>query len=1205
VAAQAQSARLYITNNDRAEIALGDTLYFGIYVDAGDLALTSASFFLSYDEQAFALVAARVFANGDELPFADGPFLSATVYANSAEGAQDNGLAGQQLDYVAVSGVGAEGVRQTGSGQGLLASLRLRVVAYPPQGKASVRLDAAGSRQPSYTIAEQPGIEQRFRVEPRELHFAVEPEGLLPLPDVIITRGQKRVVELSAFYLSQIWQSEEITWGAAVLSPAHVQVQVEGMQLILQGIDEGESAVQYWAQTPDGRRSSGVLMAQVEAEPRNVFARALESYEDSGLLRYDLAEFLLQPEVVGTWSVGRGAYVEAVIEKGELLLVAPANWWGDDSLSLRFCPVGASCETVELPLSFAARNDAPEIVAAEALDLVVGQRREWTLDALVGDVDDDLEELIVALATDGGDIVAWYRAGDVLVVEALSPGESELELRVEDLQGASAVASWRVRVREASSGPQFLPLPPLELVIGQEQVVDLSAYVRDADTPIEDLSWQIDARGLEVSWRNGTPPVLIVRAAMVGQAVLNVQVRDGDGNAAVAAWDIEVSPAQEGTDSSPVQASPDLPAPEGTGSSPDLPAPEGTGSSPVAASPDLPAQEEAGSLPVEQPPVKEGIDPAQEVNGSADIAVDDLPPAGDLGAADGPLVAAEEPSLDVVDIALPALQLRDIPDVVIASGATHYLDLGRYAEAGLSWSYVGGGAVQIELVEDVVLLRAPEDWTGRVVVIFSATDVQGRLAAAAVRIDIIAGRVDESTVAAGGDGSAVPPVENAPDLLPLDRLQVATWPDYSLVVGMRDSALVLDALVLAGDAEAVEWSVRGGAFIVASIDAERRLLLDGRRARVGREVFYLTAWLGDESREVVLGVQVREPDVASQAPAESTAGDLVDLDPGPSVGSEGETVGAEVVEPSAPAAPDQSDPPSPPEGEGLSAVAGEQDRVAPQLQLSGALVEDGWVAWRLESDEVLQGVVFMVDGMPVSVEENEGYYAARWLVGETERDGGYQLRVFASDVAGNVAQLELTAMAGWVGGGFVLHSSDGRLRVLGGAIPVPALLYAEGDAYRIDFMRGQSIELVLRSELASPGLFYARERERAWQELEASVSSEGGLLRAVVAEPGWFRADSGVRATAASTAPIAYPNPFNASAAIRFTMPGDGLLRAVIYSALGQRVRVLAEGWKPSGAGTLFWRGRNDAGQPVASGAYFVEIDAAGERQRVRLMLLR
>jgi hypothetical protein len=85
-----------------------------------------------------------------------------------------------------------------------------------------------------------------------------------------------------------------------------------------------------------------------------------------------------------------------------------------------------------------------------------------------------------------------------------------------------------------------------------------------------------------------------------------------------------------------------------------------------------------------------------------------------------------------------------------------------------------------------------------------------------------------------------------------------------------------------------------------------------------------------------------------------------------------------------------------------------------------------------------------------------------------------------------------------------------------------------------------------------------------------------------------------------------FPNPFNPSTTIRYTVPSPGApVRLVIYDLTGQRVRTLVNEEKDGGTHLAVWRGRDDAGGDVASGVYFYRMDIGGYRAERKMVLLK
>ena len=89
-----------------------------------------------------------------------------------------------------------------------------------------------------------------------------------------------------------------------------------------------------------------------------------------------------------------------------------------------------------------------------------------------------------------------------------------------------------------------------------------------------------------------------------------------------------------------------------------------------------------------------------------------------------------------------------------------------------------------------------------------------------------------------------------------------------------------------------------------------------------------------------------------------------------------------------------------------------------------------------------------------------------------------------------------------------------------------------------------------------------------------------------------------------------YPNPFNMRTTISYDLPKsdkrvehDVFLR--IVNTLGQIIRVLFEGKQSAGRHKIEWDGRDDFGRVVASGVYFYELCAGGQRELRKLVLVR
>jgi hypothetical protein len=84
-----------------------------------------------------------------------------------------------------------------------------------------------------------------------------------------------------------------------------------------------------------------------------------------------------------------------------------------------------------------------------------------------------------------------------------------------------------------------------------------------------------------------------------------------------------------------------------------------------------------------------------------------------------------------------------------------------------------------------------------------------------------------------------------------------------------------------------------------------------------------------------------------------------------------------------------------------------------------------------------------------------------------------------------------------------------------------------------------------------------------------------------------------------------YPNPFNPSTQIHFTMKEAGLAKLRLYNLNGQLIRELLTESRIAGEHTLLWDGRDARGVTAASGVYFIRFEAGHEVKVSKIMLIR
>jgi hypothetical protein len=84
-----------------------------------------------------------------------------------------------------------------------------------------------------------------------------------------------------------------------------------------------------------------------------------------------------------------------------------------------------------------------------------------------------------------------------------------------------------------------------------------------------------------------------------------------------------------------------------------------------------------------------------------------------------------------------------------------------------------------------------------------------------------------------------------------------------------------------------------------------------------------------------------------------------------------------------------------------------------------------------------------------------------------------------------------------------------------------------------------------------------------------------------------------------------YPNPFNPSTRIQYGLSERANVQIQIYNLAGQLIKTLLNEAKEPGNYSLDWDGKTDSGYRAASGTYFYRVQAAGQAQTKKMLVLR
>lgn len=84
-----------------------------------------------------------------------------------------------------------------------------------------------------------------------------------------------------------------------------------------------------------------------------------------------------------------------------------------------------------------------------------------------------------------------------------------------------------------------------------------------------------------------------------------------------------------------------------------------------------------------------------------------------------------------------------------------------------------------------------------------------------------------------------------------------------------------------------------------------------------------------------------------------------------------------------------------------------------------------------------------------------------------------------------------------------------------------------------------------------------------------------------------------------------YPNPFNLGTTVTWQLPRPAKVRVAVYSLLGECVAVLFQGLQPAGEYRFHYAGIDQNGRLLASGVYFVRMEADAFQQVVKMAVIK
>jgi hypothetical protein len=113
--------------------------------------------------------------------------------------------------------------------------------------------------------------------------------------------------------------------------------------------------------------------------------------------------------------------------------------------------------------------------------------------------------------------------------------------------------------------------------------------------------------------------------------------------------------------------------------------------------------------------------------------------------------------------------------------------------------------------------------------------------------------------------------------------------------------------------------------------------------------------------------------------------------------------------------------------------------------------------------------------------------------------------------------------------------------------------------------------------------------------------AEGEIMIRAIVVPGLSNDDNVAPALKLSASN--YPNPFNPTTTISYSVPTSGMTSVKVFNLKGQKINTLVNGELNAGNHSVVWNGTDANGKAVASGLYFVRVENSAKAVTRKMLL--
>lgn len=152
---------------------------------------------------------------------------------------------------------------------------------------------------------------------------------------------------------------------------------------------------------------------------------------------------------------------------------------------------------------------------------------------------------------------------------------------------------------------------------------------------------------------------------------------------------------------------------------------------------------------------------------------------------------------------------------------------------------------------------------------------------------------------------------------------------------------------------------------------------------------------------------------------------------------------------------------------------------------------------------------------------------------------------------------------------------------------------------------GYVYTLMTGDDKASVTAMYPQLKPKSRQEYESGRESILSNLYTSISNP--YGTDNGSEMSAVMIPVLDgnYPNPFNPTTTISFSLPSEMACNLDIYNIRGQRVKTLLREKMSSGKHHIVWDGKDNSGNMVSSGIYFYRLSTPATTLTSKMLLMK